>query len=94
MQGKEWAKQGIYYNEEECVAYAKIDDFQTNVTPEDLVNKMKEQTGGMDIPHHLEQEEKMRAYRVATEGSVVSDESNITLKEKNIEEERARLQAE
>lgn len=48
----------------------------------------------MDIPHHLEQEEKMRAYRVATEGSVVSDESNITLKEKNIEEERARLQAE
>lgn len=33
LQGKEWAKQGIYYRENDCVAYAEIDDFMTNVTP-------------------------------------------------------------
>lgn len=50
--------------------------------------------GPLSIPHHLEDEAKMRQYRVQTEGSVVSDESNLTQKEKQIEEERARLQAE
>lgn len=50
--------------------------------------------GDLAIPHHLEDDAKMRQYRVQTEGSVVSDESNITLKEKQVEEERARLQAE
>ena len=77
--------------ENDCVANVEIDDFLTNVTPKDLHEKMKPLNGGlevpmhlrtnvsgMEIPHHLEDNAKMKDYRVATEGSVVSDESNLT----------------
>ena len=36
LEGNEWAKQGIYEYENDCVAAAEIDDFVLNVTPHEM----------------------------------------------------------
>ena len=43
------------------------------------------------MPHHLSDPAQLRAFRMATNESVVSDISNLTAKENQVEKDRLRL---
>lgn len=52
--GKEFAKQGIYMYENDCISYAEIDDFEHNITPLEL-NKLAiaNTDGEVSVPYHM-----------------------------------------
>ena len=90
-EGNQWQKEGIYVRYGECIKQCPIDSFEENTLPESVMTKI-EQGDLLPVNYHLNRKgSRLMGPGNQSNASFISDVSNLTAKEQEIEKEKQEL---
>ena len=91
-EGNQWQKEGIYVANNNCIKQMKIESFEENTLPEDVMQVIDDDDL-LPLNYHLNRKgSRLIGNESISQASFVSDVSNMTAKEEELLKEKQMLE--